>query len=227
MTLAACSGGKQLEAAPAETARSDKPVAKLAPVKGAMCVTKGTVAIGAKVNEPTMRAVALGSAGDAAAMTFTFRGDSDTVRELAGGQARRQLGLKLRAQNGCNLVYVMWRLDPEPKLDVSLKVNPGMRTHKECGADGYSRIKPAKSTPVPELVAGGTHTLRAEITGDELLAWLDDTLVWRGTLPASARTLAGPAGLRSDNLAFELVGFDAPAGALAQPAPKCVVEDGD
>ncbi len=220
MTIVACGGGKQIEAAP-----SEQPVAKLEAVRD-LCVTKGAVAIGAKVTAPTMRAVAVGSKGDAAAITFTFRGDSDTVRELASGQARRQLGLKLRAQNGCNLVYVMWRLDPKPKLEVSVKINPGMVTHKECGADGYTKIKATKSAPVPELAAGENHTLRAEIMGDELLAWIDDALVWRGVLPDTARSIAGPAGLRSDNLMFDLVAFSAPTG-VAVAAPKCVVEDGD
>ena len=223
MSIMACGGGKQIEAAP-----SDKPVAKLEPIiKDALCVTKGAAAIGAKITEPTMRAGALGSSGDAASITFTFRGDTGSVRELASGQARRQLGLKLRAQNGCNLVYVMWRLDPKPKLDVSIKLNPGKQTHKDCGADGYTRLKPTKSAPVPDLEPGGTHTLRAEITGDELLAWIDDQLAWRGVLPETARSISGPAGLRSDNLMFDLVAFSAPAGVLKQPAPKCVAEESD
>jgi hypothetical protein len=225
VAIAACGGGKQLEA---EAAPSDKPVAKLDPIKDALCVTKGAAAIGSKITAPTMRAVALGSAGDAASVTFTFRGDSDTVRELASGQARRQLGLKLRAMNGCNLVYVMWRLDPKPKLDVSIKLNPGMQTHKDCGADGYTKLKPTKSTPVPDLTAGGTHTLRAEITGDELLAWIDDVLAWRGVLPDAARSISGPAGIRSDNLMFDLVAFSAPVGGKSErPAPKCVAEESD
>jgi hypothetical protein len=218
LAMTAC-GGK-LDAAPA-----DKPLVAIK--HDALCVTKGAAAIGGKVTEPTVRAVARGTSGDAAAMTFTFRGDSDKVRALASGQERRQLGLKLRAQNGCNLVYVMWRLDPKPKLDISIKYNPGKSTHKQCGADGYTKIKPTKSAPVPDLAAGGTHTLRAEIAGDELVAWIDDKLAWRGILPETARSLAGPAGLRSDNLAFDLVSFSAPVGDPKQTAAKCVAEDTD
>ena len=218
IAMTACSGGRQIEVAP-----SDKPAAKLEPVKDALCVTRGTAAIGGKITEPTVRAIAPGTSGDAAAMTFTFRGDSDTIRELASGQARRQLGLKLRAQNGCNLVYVMWRLDPKPKLEVSIKSNPGAVTQKDCGANGYTKLKPATSSAIPELVAGGTHTLRAEISGDELLAWIDDTLSWRGILPDTARSIVGPSGLRSDNLAFDLVELTAPSGTPAE----CKKEHGD
>jgi hypothetical protein len=212
--LAAC-GGKPTEAAPTKLEAKD-----------GLCVTKGAAALGRKVTEPTVRAVALGSEGNIGTLTFTFRGDSDKIRELASGQARRQLGLKLRAQNGCNLVYVMWRLDPKPMLEVSVKSNPGKRSHEECGANGYTKVKAEKSLPVPELVAGDTHVLRAEILGDELRATIDKHLVWRGTLPASARTLAGPSGFRSDNVTYELVAFDARKGETQAPA-KCSAEHAD
>jgi len=188
-------------------------------------VTKGAAALGRTVTEPTVRAVALGTSGDAAALSFVFRGDTAVSRELASGESRRQLGLKLRAQDGCNLLYVMWRLDPKPSLSVSLKHNPGMRTHKECGANGYTRIKPARDAAaslaaVPALSPGASHTLRAELAQSELLAWIDDQLVWRGPLPAGVHDLAGPAGLRSDNVSFDLVSFAAPAlrGAAAAPS---------
>ena len=200
LLLTACAA--RLEAAP--------PVKLAAFAPDALCVTKGKIA-SARVTDPTVRAVATSSAGEGASLTFVFRGDSARTRELASGEARRQLGLKLRAQNGCNLVYVMWRLDPTPKLEVSVKLNPGMVTHKDCGAEGYTKVKPHRAERPPELAAGATHTLRAEIAGDELTAWIDDTVAWRGTLPEIARGLAGPAGLRSDNLAFDLVEFRAPS----------------
>lgn len=181
---------------------------KLEPT-GPLCVTKGKIERGAVI-EPTVRAVAPDTRGDGAALAFAFRGDSRKTRGLANGDARRQLGLKLRAQDGCNLVYVMWRLDPKPRLEISVKLNPGMTTHRECGADGYTKVG---HVDAPALAAGDSHTLRAEIHGDELIAWIDDQVAWRGELPASARTLSGPAGLRSDNVAFDVVEFRAPRGA--------------
>jgi hypothetical protein len=211
--------------------RQEPPVIKVQPIaKEALCVTKGAARIGERVTQPTLRAFAHGTSGDAAALTFTFRGETEHTRALASGQERRQLGLKLRAANGCNLVYVMWRLDPRPALDVSVKHNPGMATHKQCGAGGYHKVKPVEHAAVPPLVAGETHTLRAEIHGDELTAWIDDQPAWRGTLPDRARELSGPAGLRSDNLAFDLVAFSAPAGAATHAAAAeraCREEDSD
>lgn len=212
-----------------KVAQQERPMIKLAPVApGALCVTKGAARIGERVTQPTVRAFAHETSGDAAALTFTYRGETEHTRALASGQERRQLGLKLRAANGCNLVYVMWRLDPKPALEVSIKVNPGMSTHKQCGAEGYQKVKHGALAAVPPLVAGETHTLRAEISGDELTAWIDDQPAWRGTLPDPARTLSGPAGLRSDNLAFDLVAFSAPAApASAHAEHACRAEDGD
>jgi len=222
--IVAC-GGNKIEATEKDDVAAKQRTAPIQP--DALCVTKGAAAIGARVAVPAMRAIARGSSGEAAALRFTFRGETEDTKALASGQLRRQLGLKLRAMNGCNLVYVMWRLDPKPKLDVSIKLNPGMKTHKECGAEGYVKVRAREAAPVPALEVGATHTLRAEIAGDELVAWIDDRLAWRGSLPGAPRALSGPAGMRSDNLAFDLVAFEAPAGDAKAPLPKCVVEDGD
>lgn len=202
---------------PHEPLSPPRPATSLARVApGALCVTRGELD-GSHVAVPTFRAVAPDSSGDRAAMTFVVRGETATTRALASGQDRRQLGLKLRAQDGCNLVYVMWRLDPVPKLDVSVKQNPGARTAKECGADGYTKVRPLRSykhVPIGTLDDGVEHELRAAIDADNMLsAWIDDHLVWRGRLPAAARALEGTAGLRSDNLDFELVSFRAEDGA--------------
>lgn len=209
------------------SARRDRPHFSLDAIAAdALCVTRGSLEQRA-IRVPTFRAVALGHAGDAAAMRVVVHGASAKARALASGQERRQLGLKLRAQDGCNLVYVMWRLDPKPKLDVSVKHNPGDRTAKECGAGGYIKVKPAKATKyLPTLDDGTEHELRAEIIDDSLYAWIDGSLAWQGRLPTAARELAGPAGVRSDNLDFELTAFDAADRQdTTAPAPKCVVGD--
>lgn len=221
--LVAC--GSSSQAAPERA-----PLGKLEPVKDKLCVTKGDIQLGGAVTEPTSRSVALDTNGDAAAMTFTYRGPTAKTRELASGQIRKQLGLKLRAANGCNLVYVMWRTDEgkAPVIDVSVKSNPGARTHAECGAGGYEKVKASRDGRlglVPVLAAGETHTLRAAITADELRAWIDDKLVWQGTLPETARAMVGPAGVRSDNLSFDLVAFAAPRGSAS--TANCKTDDGD
>lgn len=207
---------------PRDGATAAAPSLALAPVPQ-LCVTKGALAArGATttVSEPTVRAFAAGTRGDAVSLAFRFLGDAETKRALASGQLRRQLGVKLRAANSCNVVYVMWRLDPRPMLEVSVKSNPGLRTHEECGASGYTKVRPERATDVPALVPGSTHLLHAEIRGDELLAWIDRELAWIGVLPPAARAIVGPAGFRSDNVALEILELAAPSAAPVACRPQ-------
>jgi hypothetical protein len=192
-----------------------------------LCVTTGVAQLGKTVDQPEVRAIAKGTDGEAAALAFTFRGETPNIKELASGDLRRQLGVKLRAENGCNLLYVMWRLDPRPMVYVSLKRNPGDKDHKACGATGYTKVKPKEQKPPPPLVAGEHHTLRAEIVSEQLSVFIDDTVYWRGPLPATAAGLRGPAGIRSDNLTYDLSGFAALPTSQALGNAKCVAEDND
>lgn len=193
---------------------------------GSLCVTKGALT-GSRVEAPTFRASAPGHGGDAAAIKFVVLGETARKRALASGDERRQLGLKLRALDGCNLLYVMWRLDPKPGIEVALKRNRGSRRHEECGARGYTKLKPSRRVAPPALVDGAAHELRAEISDDVILAWIDGKLVWRGKLPAEAGDLSGPAGLRSDNLAFELeaVSVDMRSGGEVDVDLECHGDD--
>lgn len=213
-----------------DKAEATKPtIDVMAVAQGDVCVTKGALVPGKlAVDTPTFRAVGLGTSGDAVSLDFTYHGHSTDSRALASGQMRRQLGLKLRAANGCNLVYVMWRLDPKPALEISIKVNPGMTTHAECGANGYTKLKkPTYHTAVPALLDGEKHVLQAEIVGDELFAWIDGSLAWRGDLPAEAKAMSGPSGFRSDNLMYDINTFSAPPGHTAGDKPHCVQSDED
>ena len=211
-----CGSTTSVEAAPVD----HKPTIEVAAIeKSKVCVTKGKLA-DLSIQEPTMRAYAVGAGGDAASLTFTYKGESQDTRELASGQARRQIGLKLRAQDSCNVVYVMWRLDPRPKIDVSVKFNANMSTHEQCGADGYTKVRPYKKTFIPAFEYGQTHTLRAEIVGNELFAWIDGKLLWQGKLPDAARVMRGPAGIRSDNVQFDIKELSAPTGAGASDCKR-------
>jgi hypothetical protein len=121
----------------------------------------------------------------------------------------------------------MWRAGAKPKLVVSVKRNPGERTAKECGANGYTNLKPAHTSPLPALDDGTEHELRAEIHDDTLTAWVDGAVAWQGTLPESAAELSGPAGVRSDNLDFDVTTFATDARAGGNVAVKCETETSD
>ena len=222
--LAAIGGVACSESEAAVPTLNVAPRLAIAPVEpDQLCPTRGQLApdkAGVRVDDATFRAVAPGSGGDAARVRFVYRGDTQQKALLASSQLRRQLGLKLRAVNGCNLVYVMWRLDPKPGLEVSVKRNPGGKTNEDCGNRGYTKIKPSRSAPVPMLEVGAAHTLQAEIVGDELIAWIDDKAVWRGKLDRRVRQFRGPAGLRSDNATFEIEEFSAPVRLAKAECPK-------
>ncbi len=84
---------------------------------------------------------------------------------------------------------------------------------------------------MPTLEPGSEHTLRAEITGQELSVWVDGAVVWEGDLGPEVLALAGPVGMRSDNVALDielLADPPKPTGALAKVAGRCAsVGDGD
>ena len=123
---------------------------------------------------------------------------------LANGEVRRQLGLKLRAHDTCNVVYVMWHVEPTPGIYVSVKHNLGQSTHSECGDHGYTNLKPEVSAPVAALHEGEQHSLRAWIEGSRLIVSADGAVVWKGQLPSETWTFDGPVGLRSDNAIFDV-----------------------
>jgi hypothetical protein len=167
-----------------------------------------------RVESPKMRAVATGTTGAVTELRFTYLGPTEEQQPLASGELRRQLGLKLRARDGCNVVYVMWRLAPKPGLVVSLKRNPGQSTSAECGNRGYSTVRPERQARVPELKSGEAHVLRAELDGRALRVRVDGASVWEGELPTEALTFDGPPGVRTDNtrVEMELVTSPLPSG---------------
>ncbi len=180
---------------------------------GNLCVTEGAIekAEGGRlsVNAPKMRAYVNAWTSQSVEVRFTYLGPTRNESALGSGEMRRQFGLKLRAQDPCNLVYAMWRIDLESKLVVSVKRNPNAHTSAECGTHGYENIKPRKASAVPRLRTGESHTLRAEMKKEHLKIFVDNLEVWDGDVGSDAAALEGPVGIRSDNARLE---FDLKAG---------------
>ncbi len=161
------------------------------------------------IDDPGVRVVTQGSARTTlgAQVDFVFRGASHDSVPLASGEMRRQIGLKLRAQDTCNVVYVMWHIEPSPGVFVSVKRNEGAATHEACGAGGYVNVKNEAAASMSFLVRKGErHSLRAELEPSDarvLRVYADDVLAWSGVLPREALAFDGPSGLRTDNGAFD------------------------
>ena len=157
------------------------------------------------VEEPVFRAVGPRSTR-VAALRFRYLGPSAETVPFNSGRIRRQAGIKLLAQDSCNVVYVMWRLEPAEGIAVEVKVNPDSNIHRECGTGGYALVLPTSTAPLdPALALAGT-VLHAERHGRELRVFVDDRLVWEGTLPPEVLELHGATGVRTDNavIDFEL-----------------------
>lgn len=171
------------------------------------CTTAGRVTpVGAealKVDTGGMRGVIASDSSRSVELAFVFRGESNDTAPLANGELRQQIGVKLRAKDTCNIVYVMWHVAPKPGLAVSVKNNPGKRTHVDCLDRGYINLKTKSEVSVPEVRIGEPHTLRADLEDDTLVVHADGVEVWRGKLPPQAFTFDGAAGIRSDNGEFD------------------------
>lgn len=199
--------------------------------KDQLCVTEGSIeGFGARlsVSVPKMRAFVKVLTPQVVQTHFTYLGSTGNEARLGSGELRRQFGLKLRAADACNLVYAMWRIEPESKLVVSVKTNPGQHTSAQCGNRGYRNIKPAKSKPVPALRSGEAHTLRAEMNGDAMKVFADGSVVWEGSVGADALAFDGPVGIRSDNARLEME-VETGAALKPQPAhtPECKAGESD
>jgi len=173
-----------------------------------LCVTEGAIEElpGGRlsVSVPKMRAYLDAFTPQFVEAHFTYLGPTGNEARLGSGELRRQFGLKLRAQDACNLVYAMWRIEPESKLVVSVKSNPGQHSSTQCGNRGYQNIKPRHSTPVPALRSGDAHSLRAEMDGAEMKVFADNSVVWEGSVGPDALGFDGPVGIRSDNARLQI-----------------------
>jgi hypothetical protein len=207
-----------------------------------LCVTNGAVstlpggqlAIATPSSRAVVRATAENSADQVAEIRFRYLGQSQTSKPLASGELRRQIGLKLRAQDTCNLIYAMWHIEPAAGIVVSIKRNAGMNTHEQCGARGYVNFKAQNRVDLPPIRPGETHTLRAELHGNDLTVTADRKVAWQGPLGNELPALDGPPGFRTDNARFEFEYYSehsakSPQRAqTTQPGPgRCVMSEGD
>ena len=207
------------------------PKSGLEPVpRGKLCVTKGAIteisSTELEVVEPEMRGVAAYPTKQHVEAHLTYLGRTAKDKPLGSGEIRRQFGLKLRAQNGCNLVYAMWRIAPKKELVVSVKSNPGQQTHAECGTNGYTNIKPQHSSAIPALVKGAHHTLRALMEGSRMRVFIDGKNVWEGDAGQAALAFDGPVGVRTDNARFKFELFASKAEKGDGPT-SCHTDQGD
>jgi hypothetical protein len=208
----------------ATPSRSGDSLADLVPVmRSRLCVTEGALEglpdARLAVDVAKLRAVLAAPGPQAIEARFTYLGPTAETAPLRSGGIRQQFGLKLRAADGCNLVYAMWRFAPQPSLVVSVKSNPGLHASKACGTSGYRTVNPQHLVPVEAPHIGTTHRLAAALDGAALRVLIDGRPVWGGELGPEALAVDGPVGIRSDNARLELALF-APSHAGQDACPR-------
>jgi hypothetical protein len=94
----------------------------------------------------------------------------------------------------------MWHFAPDQKIAVSVKRNPGKRTHEDCLDNGYiNNIKSRVSAAPKPVRPDQPHILSASMSRSNLTVTADNIVVWEGDLGPVALEFDGPVGLRSDN----------------------------
>jgi hypothetical protein len=152
------------------------------------------------VSTKEMRATLKFATQQSVTVNFTYLGPTAEVSHLGSGEVRSQFGIKLRAQDTCNIVYIMWHFAPDQKIAVSVKRNPGQRTHEECLDRGYiNNIEARVSAPSPPVHPDEPRSLSASMQRSNLTVMADEHVVWQGDLGPVAMEFNGPVGLRSDN----------------------------
>jgi hypothetical protein len=156
------------------------------------------------IETASSRGVVPGSDGQIAEIHFRYLGPANDAKPLASGELRRQIGIKLHAQDACNLLYAMWHIGPDSKIEVSIKSNPTLHTSAECRAGGYTTIRPSLIVMMPPIHAGEAHRLRAALDGRDLAVIADGREAWVGTVGGGLSGIDGPVGFRTDNARFEV-----------------------
>lgn len=197
---------------------------------GDICVTNGALMKDSNgkfiVDTPSSRAVVTGANDSAAAITFEYLGPASGETRLASGVVRRQLGIKLRAEDSCNVIYIMWGIEPQPGLIISMKVNEGKSTHSECGVKGYKLVPPTLDKPIAPIRVGEPRAMAANLDDmGKLTVRVDGEVAWEGQTFPAANTMYGYSGIRTDNvrMRFEWLGDDDAVPAVrrsGRPAPK-------
>ena len=183
------------------------------------CVTAGSIDHTADrmiIDDPEVRATMRTATPQFAELRFTYLGPSTRTVRLGSGEVRRQIGLKLRAQDTCNVVYAMWHIERDTNIALAIKRNPGKHTHAECGDRGYIHTTRVKMPPV---TAGSAHTLRATLRGNQVEIHADDRLVLKKGFDPADLDFDGPVGMRTDNARFRFQYFvgRADLGPLSKP----------
>lgn len=141
-----------------------------------------------------------------------------------------------KSPDGASVPYLLFvetfTADGSPGFRTAAAVSGGeqtatMATHKQCGATGTTRLRPSSTSP-SRRSSSASPTPCAPRSTATISPW-GSTISRRGAAPSPITRASSPARrLRSNNLAFDLVAFRAPAGSAPSNASaerKCRKQD--
>ncbi len=174
-------------------------------------VTKGDVAAAGaekyRVTSDQLRLRVEDTTGDAISVRFHYQGlGKNPAVAMGSGLTRHQFGVFLLAENQCNMLYVMLRLDSKNQATIAVqgKRNPEQALHLVCQNHGYETIKPAFTTPIGELKPDSSIDLTAKVNASGMLVVeVDKKMVWQGSVAELRLPKNGYSGIRTDNVAVE------------------------
>jgi hypothetical protein len=157
---------------------------------------------------PKERAVRTSGKHSQALLRFRYRGPSEKTAPLDSGAVIQQIGLKMRAMNTCNLLYIMWRIKPTEEIYIAIKRNSGKSKYDDCLANGYIVLGRVPLKPLGITAATQkTHRLGASVTeiagryAGEVT--IDGRRIWSDDIDAKhISDINGPVGIRADNGSF-------------------------
>ena len=156
------------------------------------------------IEAPITRAVVPNADGDRGGVEVELLGLTPKQVPAASGRVLQQVGLRLRMQDACNGIYVMWPLGDSPRIRVMVKHNEGQSRFAECGARGYKIMRPETASDIAPLTVGQPRRLEAALRDDELTVMVDGRIGWKGHVSTDATRLPGYAGFRTDNARVRL-----------------------
>lgn len=155
--------------------------------------------------QPRLRATAMNSEGKQAALRFLYLGATPSQRP----DAQQEIGIELLSRDACNLVSTTWPVGRRSVVVATVKTNRDFTRLRQCGARGSRHLRAFWETPGDAPVVGSTHDLSATIRQGLLEVRIDDRPVLRAVIAGQDPPAAGSVGLRSDNVKFELLRFEA------------------
>jgi hypothetical protein len=130
---------------------------------------------------------------------------------------RRQIGIKLRAQDTCNIAGANWHIETDARVAVAVKRNGGRHTNAQRSAQGYLNMKPMRDRNAPAIGQDEWHELKAVLSDSSLPFWTNGQVAWDGSVAAPLALIEGPVGPRSDHGRFELEFLADPPAAGQRP----------